>query len=1820
MKTQAKVLAVLLVLIALPIMAGLFPTAPHIATQFSSVPTNQQYTLAAGTTDYIDQVSNVDSHADHGTHDIFADLQAYDLTYDTMAEAVTSDGTNTQDYIDSTSDVDSHSDHGTHDVFNDLKDTGVNDDLMSEADTGAAGGPNSFTPTAYSSGSYPWTNPVNALTEDTSYATATATLVTYRGVGTMAHGTTGTFTPSIPAPSANDICILYGTTYTGGTLTITATGSITTWNALTGSPVDVAAGDKLYVWWGRFSSGSTGPTLQASADHGMARIISYYNCYTSNSPIDVVATGSETTSDTTMSFATGLTTTYNNERVVCIFSTTYDPTSDSTAAFSAEANGNLGSVTERTDNDVNEGNGGGAGTCDGSLITAGAVGTFTATYAYASPKAYIAFALRSTVPNNAFDEIYDTFGIGGTGTVTKVEVGYEAYSSVSGEKLNFYTTHNGGSSWNSVHTSAGLGTSDPGTLTWIDVTSDTTWDWAELNDINYKMKVVSNWVSVTPIWYLDFLQTRVTYLIVNYELNLEMSFTSADFSQTSEELCVKTGTHASGSEGFNVQVWNGAWNTVKTGLSWSAWNNVSVSAYLTSATLYVLFIGQSESGDTTQDTFNIDSVLLHVWTDPNYELDLEGQWISADYDETNEELCIYAGTQDAEALKVEVRSGGSWVTLIADLTASVWTNVSVTTYLTSSTFTIRFLGGTESSDTIQSSWNVDCALLHTWTSNQPPVNGALPACVNLDDTDNLYPRYKEYTFTANTTDPEGATDINYVELSFQADWTWRYTEATNEFIEQSGASNTQLVTGDCSYVKSGPKLNLTFRAWIEWACTDSVNYDLTIYTVDDSANSDSDTNTANDYDVLTSVNVINIQVVDSVGTTTRGPLSSTLSGSSAIRWTDETSLHPAESIIDVYMIQADVPGSPWAMNYAQMPLGSATCNPSSDDAVGSKAYECRVVAKGDGAGGTSRGNGYSSGYIADRMIVNDMTTDDGRINVQTDSSDHVQLKYEYDSAWVSTGSVTINGRTGTYSGSNGWWNFGDNKYPAQKVTYDSVSADGSDTHGIDTVFQNGKSIDQIWDRSIMFLNVVDGRIDISTQCMVYAIGYLEYDTHWLGSGDTVTLQTYGAMTWNLTSSRFEYQRSESSVGQLTFDMLTCVENTYLISAFFQNNGLQHVIWDRDQVQSYTTNDTVGNTNQYSRIYARLFYDYDDTPITDGSVTINGTAATYNGSAGWWWIDVTKSSPQNATYNTVALSGNSYGITAIDQNGKSQTVTFTRVKINTTTVNDSDHRTGWAYYVKVSVTAELEVITHVLGSGDTITLDGQAMTWNATSGAFELLVTKSATANYTFFVNSTSEASYGITSLNLNSQSSHETFDRALFTLNINKGWTVIGYNVTVSYSGHFEYDNDTFTGTVDSGGFGSYPTFYTAGNQSVTITAILTEPKYGVFAFSSNTAYCVWDTVIAVSGPAYFWVQYSVSSVWLIWGTSSSYKWQINGTWLAQGAVLASYCNGSTNALAGIWNSVGGFGGLAIGSFSSSWYHANITVNVEITISGTFYDWQIWGQVLAVDIVHTIHIINLGESVEDVWISFYYSTNWGNATLTIWDSMVSNTTPVGYSQWEGGYQIAKPSVIGAHHYTLLINGSHSGASYADQIKNFAASSSWIFQNWTFTVNPVQLSFDSPTFTQNNESVIVGGTVHTSATTLQWTVYEAALGWASGTITGVSNGAYISWIWAKSSSTSTSNFTVTVTDGTYNTTFYGWYLRISANAWVTYGSLTNEYHNIYNMTSSNSTIVYNYSPFSDPNFVIVLVGSWVFIIMIAYRVSKVKIVQAVQKTIREMQRK
>lgn len=88
-------------------------------------------------------------------------------------------------------------------------------------------------------------------------------------------------------------------------------------------------------------------------------------------------------------------------------------------------------------------------------------------------------------------------------------------------------------------------------------------------------------------------------------------------------------------EAIQVDVWNGSWQNVFADLS-NGWNNVSVSAYLTSQNLTIRFRGGLETGDAVQDAWNIDAAVLHVWTDEyTAEVEFTGESNTESWTEMN---------------------------------------------------------------------------------------------------------------------------------------------------------------------------------------------------------------------------------------------------------------------------------------------------------------------------------------------------------------------------------------------------------------------------------------------------------------------------------------------------------------------------------------------------------------------------------------------------------------------------------------------------------------------------------------------------------------------------------------------------------------------------------------------------------------------------------------------------------------------------------------------------------------------------------------------------------------------------------------------------------------------------------------------------------------------------------------------------------------------------------------------------------------------------------------------------------------------------------
>ncbi|MHA2433968.1 MAG: hypothetical protein ACXADO_12120, partial [Candidatus Thorarchaeota archaeon] len=284
---------------------------------------------------------------------------------------------------------------------------------------------------------------------------------------------------------------------------------------------------------------------------------------------------------------------------------------------------------------------------------------------------------------------------------------------------------------------------DDGTADWSTSTSTQTWAWDDLGTVTgldtateinaARIRFTYNKGAGGP----DQLSIDAARLGVsqpaadNYMLDFEYSWTAADYDETNENVSIYVQTATQGGETLQVWEWTGsAWSSLGA-IDDDGWNNFSLT-YLTSAAFYILINDTDQSLDATQNSWNIDLITLHVWTDQtyNYEIDFEYQWTHTVFNEENETLCIYVTGGESENLTVWEWTGTTWSSLgEINSTNNIWHNYTIS-YLTSGTYTIRLLGDVEASDTTQNTWELDAIFLFVNSTN---IGEASPSRLDIEE-------------------------------------------------------------------------------------------------------------------------------------------------------------------------------------------------------------------------------------------------------------------------------------------------------------------------------------------------------------------------------------------------------------------------------------------------------------------------------------------------------------------------------------------------------------------------------------------------------------------------------------------------------------------------------------------------------------------------------------------------------------------------------------------------------------------------------------------------------------------------------------------------------------------------------------------------------------------------------------------------------------------------------------------------------------------------------------------------------------------------------
>lgn len=170
------------------------------------------------------------------------------------------------------------------------------------------------------------------------------------------------------------------------------------------------------------------------------------------------------------------------------------------------------------------------------------------------------------------------------------------------------------------------------------------------------------------------------------------------------------------------------------------------------------------------------------------------------------------------------------------------------------------------------------------------------------------------------------------------------------------------------------------------------------------------------------------------------------------------------------------------------------------------------------------------------------------------------------------------------------------------------------------------------------------------------------------------------------------------------------------------------------------------------------------------------------------------------------------------------------------------------------------------------------------------------------------------------------------TLSMTRTWSVVGSNLTLSYSGLYDDTEEVWNGTADFNITGTYddanqkffPAPTSAGEYAINVTSI-TDPDYGVTTFQVTPIDVVFDDV-TYSAAAYYWETNVEPNdpVWLVW-ISGVLMWELNSTRLSANTKIESYLNDTVNDFAFV-DDYGQIPDLWIGGITDSWDYVNISI------------------------------------------------------------------------------------------------------------------------------------------------------------------------------------------------------------------------------------------------------------------------------------------------------
>jgi hypothetical protein len=728
--------------------------------------------------------------------------------------------------------------------------------------------------------------------------------------------------------------------------------------------------------------------------------------------------------------------------------------------------------------------------------------------------------------------------------------------------------------------------------------------------------------------------------------------------------------------------------------------------------------------------------------------------------------------------------------------------------------------------------------------------------------------------------------------------------------------------------------------------------------------------------------------------------------------------------------------------------------------------------------------------IWDSLTITITGPTDNRINIGANASGiHMSAIRDYDST-AFTGTLTLNDTTYDH-GSVG-------------IYYYTVQTASGGADGITTISSND-DIYCIFDRiKILTTSATTNYIEYGTESTtVNVTAELEYDSHALGSGDTLymndTLMTWDTDHFYIVFGPYDVFGSWS----LFVNSSSANEVTYGITTIWLNGQSDTVATDRVKVISYAISDARDNINDYIWINVTVQYESDSSTITDGTIVINGYSFSHLGS-GVWRHNRTQANVVGITFNSVVASGNTRGITVVNQNGQNQTAVWDSLTITIT--GPTDNRQN------INANASGIGIT-VIYDYDGASFDG-TFTMNNTDYNGDGTVIR-----WGYTISSVSGDTYGITVISSNDET-YMIWDSLTITITGPTDQRIdINENATgISASAIRDYDSSVFDGTftfnnTDYNGDG------TVVRWGYTVSSA-TGGTYGITTINSNDeTYEIWDRVEITLSTNMTWTvigyyinvsyiaiyeydstSYSGTYTWnngvgeITKNTVANYTWyptsiadanyqltgfsnntvycifddivlNPTGHWVQEDEYTAFYrmelttfqwdfndtlvqnspqikVQSQLNETNDDWGVIKDTDMLSMILLIGSVDYDWYWANITLYAQFSGYNWSIHSLFTEVDILHSIHFAVFRIHETDDYVVFEYYTEHDNATwVSVYDNITGTPTRIYNHTDEGSHRILLSEVEGTHLLIFLFNQT-TGLSWDEQSYNTSLTDDW----------------------------------------------------------------------------------------------------------------------------------------------------------------------------------